>query len=78
MPHGFGISYSEVVFFLVMDWVLHALPDEVKPNCRGRVVGQKYVPIFRTIEPQSSKNKLIEACTLKKKKSEYTFNLIEL
>lgn len=27
---------SGVVFFLVMAWVLHVLPDGVKPNCRDR------------------------------------------
>lgn len=60
---GLGFPTSEAVFFVVMDWVLHVLPEEVKPNCRGRVVSQKCVPIFRTIDPQSSKNKLIQACT---------------
>lgn len=60
---GLGFPTSEAVFLVVMDWVLHVLPEEVKPNGRGRVVSQKCVPIFRTIDQQSSKNKLIEACT---------------
>lgn len=41
-------AISEVVFFLVMDGVLHDCPDEVKPNGRGKVVSQKYIPILRT------------------------------
>lgn len=48
---GLRFAISEAVFFLAMDWVLHALPDEVKPKCfRGRVVSRKYVPILRTVE----------------------------
>lgn len=47
---GLRFPTNEVMFFLAMDWVLHVLPDEVKPNCRGRVVSKKYVLILRTIE----------------------------
>ena len=50
LPSESHMCLSEVVFFLVMDRVLHALPDEVKPNYRCRVVGLKYVPIFRASE----------------------------
>ena len=47
---GLGFPANGVMFYLVMDWVLHVLPDEVKPNCRGRAVSKKYVLILRTIE----------------------------
>lgn len=48
---GFRFASCEVVFFLVMGWVLHALPGKGKPNYgRGRVVSWKYVPILRTME----------------------------
>lgn len=47
---GLRFAIREVVFFLVMEGVLHALPDEMKPNSRDRVVSQKYIPIRRTIE----------------------------
>lgn len=48
---GFRFAICEVVFFLVLGRVLHALPGMVKANYgRGRVASWKYVPILRPME----------------------------
>lgn len=44
------VALYEIVSFLVMDWVLHTLPDEVKHHGRDGVVSQKNAFILTTME----------------------------